>query len=120
MAISITLIIYIAIALCFMPVLMYLSYKLWKFAEQKWREHKNEVDMRYYAPRFEERRQAEIPDAAASAARGRYDMAVEELLARRSFSEARALCAQQLSAEDISEQQREMYERYIRVIDELS
>ena len=115
---QISLIIMLAIALCFTPIVFWIVWRGGKFGHQKWEEHKNEVDARYYAPRNEQRRLEQIPDPQQMSQRGRYDMEIEELLQAQQYGTARDLCIRHLRKEGLEEQQREMYDRYVRVIDE--
>ncbi|MCB1186681.1 hypothetical protein KDL29_05875 [bacterium] len=115
---SISLYFILAIMLCCTPIVVWLVWRGTKFGHRKWEEHRNAVDAKFYAPRIEEQRRSQVPDPSAMAQRGRYDMQVEEMLRGQLYPEARQLCMEHLANEFLGQSQREMYERYVRVIDE--
>ncbi|MCB1221441.1 hypothetical protein KDL30_12330 [bacterium] len=104
--------------LALVPLLGWAMMRMGSMGHKAWEDHKNEIDAKFYAPRFEEQRRSQVPDANAMAQRGRYDMQVEDMLRGQLFQEARQLCMEHLANEFLGQSQREMYERYVRVIDE--
>ncbi|MEZ5336743.1 MAG: hypothetical protein R3F46_00630 [bacterium] len=111
----------VVILLALIPLGAWAMGRLGGMGVKVWEDQKNEIDMEFYRPRFEERHAARHEDPADQASRGRYDLQVEELLAQRRLDECRAFCQARLDdgLNLPSAAERDMYERYLRVIEEL-
>ncbi len=107
-----------AIVIALIPLLAWAFGRLGNAGFKVWEDQKNEIDNTHLQHQLNQKKPNLITEMEQSERRGHYDLAVEALFTARRPQEARELCELKLAAEDLPEAEREMYERYIRVIDE--
>ena len=91
--------------------------RLGQGGHKAWEDQKNEIDMVHLQKRIKEDKDS-VDEEAISEQVGRYDRHVENLIETRQIAEALEFCREQLLNLELTIDRREIYMRYMRVIEE--
>ena len=111
------LIMALLLAVSLSPVVAWVLVKLGKTNQKYASDQRSEIDMDHYKEKLETFQPEVGVVAELHRQSGHYDIEVENQLSDSHFMEARYICVDRLRGGDLSDVQREMYERYIEVID---
>jgi hypothetical protein len=98
------------------PLLIWALGRLGSMGGQVWEDQKKEIDNAHLQQQINARKPNLLDALEQSEQSGRYDMEVEQLIARAQYGTALDLCFEKLAGAELADERCEMYERYIRVI----
>lgn len=100
------------------PLLIWALGRLGSMGGQVWEDQKKQIDNAHLQNQINAKKSNLLDELERSELGGRYDMDVEQLIARAQYGPALDLCLVKLAGAALPEERREMYERYIRVVRE--